>query len=127
MIFNDLLFRNVNPSWLTEKGAVQSVAFRPMPSDGDLLSVDCGNITTPDHSFSHFTDTLGNQSAGVVALHRDECASYDLPVQADPVTKPAINDAHHLIDFSAYSKTQQRKVGKRLAHVANERGWLLQP
>ena len=127
MIFDDLLFRNVNPSWLTNEGVVQSVAFRPMPNDGGFLSVDCGNITTPDHSLSHFTGTLGNQSAGIVALHRDECASHDLPVQADPVTEPAVNDAHHLIDFSSYNKTQQKKVGKRLARVANERGWFLKP
>ncbi len=52
---DELLFRQVNPNWIRE-GRVSSQAFRPMPKDEGLLSVDRGSMTTPEASFRLLTE-----------------------------------------------------------------------
>jgi hypothetical protein len=133
----DFLLRQVHPTHF--KNGLSSGAFRPTPNDGDMLSVDCGNMTTAEASYNlHLTKTKsladGNrvplETAGAWAITRELCASNGLPVSADPLTGIEFqpdNAAHHLVDFSGIAGNPPKKnntVAKRLKQRALEIGCL---
>lgn len=133
----DYLFRQVHPSHF--ENGLSSGAFRPTPSDKDLLSVDCGNMTTAESSYNlHLKKTKqladGSraplETVGVWALTRESCASNGLPVSADPLSDIEFqpdNTAHHLVDFSSIEGNPSKKngtVAKRLRQRALEIGRL---
>jgi hypothetical protein len=124
---DELLFRQVNPNWIRE-GRVSSQAFRPMPKDGGLLSVDRASMTTAEASHRLFTEELRLASAGVWAITVAECAAQDLPVLEDPIAvspQTTANPAHAVVSFaSVSSKGQIEAKGQKLARCANERGRL---
>ena len=136
-MIKDLLFRQVHPDHF--KNGLSSGAFRPTPRDDDKLSVDCGNMTTPQASYElHLKKTkLGNstereflKSAGTWAIPRDSCRDENLPVIPDEVKEDPFqpnNPAHHLVDFSGISGMPAKKndlVAKRLRQKALELGQL---
>lgn len=133
----DLLFRQVHPTHF--KNGLSSGAFRPTPNDGDMLSVDCGNMTTAEASYNlHLTKTkqladgirVPLETAGAWAITRELCASNGLPVSADPligIEHQPDNAAHHLMDFSGLAGNSSKKndiVAKRLKQRALEIGCL---
>jgi hypothetical protein len=134
------LFRQVHPNHL--KNGLSSAAFRPTPSDKDMLSVDCARLTTAETSFQlHLTKTkkladgsrANLETAGTWAITREICTENELAVTPDPVKRsefqPA-NEAHHLVDFSTIAGNPSRKnenVSKRLKQVAVEIGRLWPP
>ena len=133
----DFLFRQVHPCHF--QNGLSSGAFRPTPNDKDMLSVDCGNMTTAEASYNlHLTKTkqlpdgsrVALESAGTWAITRDVCATNSLSVTADPLiateSQPA-NTAHHLVDFSGIAGKPSKKndtVAKRLKQRALEIGRL---
>lgn len=131
MSWKDMLFRQVHPAHF--KNGLSSGAFRPTPSDKDRLSVDCGNMTTPEASYELHkkkskTDTSGNvvhlQTEGTWAITREACRIEGLAVTPDIITNQPgqpDNPAHHLVDFSSVqgnSKNKNGPVSKRLRQVA---------
>ena len=133
----DLLFRQVHPSHF--KNGLSSGAFRPTPSDDDMLSVDCGNLTTAKASYElHCKKTkqlsdgsrVPLETVGTWAITRDACAISGLPITADPLPATAYqpaNAAHQLVDFTNIEGKPSKKndtVAKRLKQRALEIGCL---
>ena len=127
---DELLFRQVHPSWIRE-GRVTSQAFRPMPKDEGLLSVDRGSMTTAEGSFRLFTGAMHLQSAGTWGVTVGECLAQTLTVLEDPLSsppEPVANVAHALVCYtSVSSKSQLEAKGQKLARCANDRGRLFPP
>lgn len=126
-----MLFRQVHPAHF--KNGLSSGAFRPTPSDEDKLSVDCGNMTSPEASYElHKTktkiDASGNtvplETEGTWAITRAACRAEGLTVAPDELKdmpEQPDNLAHHLVDFSAIQSSSKNKngpVSKRLRQVA---------
>lgn len=135
----DILLRQVHPAHFPNN-TLSSGAFRPTPSDKDQLSVDCGNMTTPELSFElHLKKTRENSDGTIVHLEtvgtwgftRDLCHTENLHVLPDPIVGDNAqpdNIAHHLVDFSSISGANPKKkndtVAKRLRQQALEIGQL---
>ncbi len=115
---NTLLYRQVHPSWI-QNGRITSQAFRPTPKDEKRLSVYDGDQITAEAAWQHYTNDLGYTSAGVLAVTVEECDNLELPVVPDPATF----QAHTLIDFSAFSRSQIETKAKILRAKADLRGW----
>ncbi len=127
---DELLFRQVNPNWIRE-GRVSSQAFRPMPKDEGLLSVDRGSMTTPEASYRLFTEGLALSSAGTWGVTVAECTAQGLAVLEDALAsppEPVANAAHAVVSYvSVSSKSQVEAKGQKLARCANDRGRLFPP
>ena len=89
-----LLFRHVHPSWIQD-GEVSSQAFRPTPKDNHRLSVYDGDQIDAESSWVHFTQSLGLESAGALAVTVLECTDEALSVEADPEPFPE----HVVVNF----------------------------
>lgn len=116
-----LLLRQVHPSFV-QAGRVTSQAFRPTPKDKNLLSVYDGDQITAEQSFVHYTNQLGYESVGVMAVTVGECAAEELPVQPDPTPFPE----HIVINFAGFNTNQIEKKSKKLKARAEDRGWQYQ-
>lgn len=115
-----LLLRQVNPSFV-QNGRVTSQVFRPTPKDQQQLSVYDGDLTDAPAAYQHYTESLELASDGVLAVTVDECSQLDLPARNDP--KPDFQ-AHAVIDFSDFGKSQAEKKAKSLRRKAESRDWL---
>ena len=116
------LMRQVHPNFV-QNGEVASIAFKPNESDKGLLSVDDGDLTTPEASHKHFTEVRKRKSAGVMAVTVEECSTTGLP--SAPSAEPD-NEAHAHIDFTGCDKKQERSKSKELLAFAVARKWLFQ-
>ena len=121
MTSKTLLLRQVNPSWI-QQGRVTSQLFRPTPKDNNLLSVYNGDLTTAEQAWQHFTDSLGYQSVGVMAVSVQECIFHELAARPDPHPFPA----HAVIDFDEHPDGEIRRKAKHLKKAAEVRGWQYQ-
>jgi hypothetical protein len=141
----DLLWRQVNPRFLSAEGP-NSQAFVPMPKDMGKLSVDDATLATAAESFVHFTRNLGFKSAGTWAVSVEEVESQKLVIEENPVqdleTPTRTNLAHCLIDFAMVStstgfardgqgakgdqkpstKGERKRIAQMLAAQATARG-----
>lgn len=115
-----LLLRQVHPAFV-EKGYVSSQAFVPFPKDDGLLSVYDGDQISAAKAHKHFTENLQFQSAGVWSVTVAEANRIDLPVRLDPLENFA---EHAVIDFTAHSSKNSRKLAKKLRDGAMSRGCL---
>ncbi|MCS1407242.1 MAG: hypothetical protein M2R45_00399 [Verrucomicrobia subdivision 3 bacterium] len=118
---NTLLLRQIHPNWIQDD-VITSQAFTPTPKDSQELSVYDGDQITPEQSWNHYTDTLKNVSAGVVAVAVSECKGAGTTARPDPEPFPQ----HAVIDFGSLSRSKTKKIGKILAKHARERGWQYQ-
>ena len=112
-----LLLRQINPSWL-RNGRPTSQAFKPTKKDAKQLSFYDGEMVTPEESWRHYTEELGNASEGTMGITVDECEGYAVE------RKPEDFPAHVVIDFSDDSGSEIRTAARLLAKKARERGWL---
>lgn len=119
MNHDTLLHRQVNPRWIRD-GAISSQTFTPTRKDAGLLSVYDGDQIAAEAAWSHFTDSLGFTSAGVVAVSVLECQDLQLPVRPDPTPFPE----HAVIDFTGLSRSGIERKADRLKMAALARGWL---
>jgi hypothetical protein len=126
------LFRHVNPGWV-DKGRVGSIAFRPMPKDRGLLSVDRSSLTTPEAAYRLYTESLGLASTGVWAVTVAEVARagegehVSLLAYGDPITEPVENGAHAVVNFRPLGTNAAKRVASLLARNANDRGSVFEP
>ena len=116
-----LLYRQIHPSFV-QNGRPTTQAFRPTPKDESKLSAYDGDQIQPEASWEHYTQTLGLNSKGVMALSNAECTGQALVVSADGSSFPE----HCLIDFSGLARNGIQKAAKILAQCAVSRGWLYQ-
>ncbi len=116
-----LLLRQIHPNFV-QNGRVTSQAFRPSPKDESQLSVDNGNMVTPEASWKRFSAQPENSSAGVMAISHDECVDCKLSVIEDGIPYPE----HCYLDFSPIGRNESDRIGKKLASAAQLRGWLFE-
>jgi hypothetical protein len=129
MTNDTLLLRQVHPSWIQGKAISNliftSQTFKPTPKDKGLLSLYSEEFFTPEESYEHFTGEIGLESAGVVAISKNECDSIELTVLED-------NDpfeGHRSLDFRPFmgNKSELKKKASTLKSFASARGWLYVP
>ncbi|MDD3034895.1 MAG: hypothetical protein PHT25_09900 [Bacteroidales bacterium] len=118
---NTILLRQIHPAFV-QQGRVTSQAFRPTPKDQNRLSVYDGDQITAYNAFEHYTQQLGNNSIGILAVTIAECNDVQLPVQPDPEPFPE----HAVIEFADLGKRDIEKRAKQLRIKAELRGWLFQ-
>lgn len=117
-----LLYRQVHPAWL-QNGRITSQVFRPTPKDQKRLSIDDGDLISAEDSWKHFSQTLGHNSKGVMAVTLEECTGVGLQVVPDPI--PHL--AHAFVDFTPYNENETIRKAKQLKQSAEFRGWQYHP
>ena len=121
---NTLLLRQVHPSWVVGDKISQQVfssqTFTPTKKDNGLLSVYNGEVYNANSAFEHHTNELNLQSAGVVAVSKEECTNNSLPVIEDN----APFEGHCSIDYRELSGGALKKTASLLKVFAQNRGWL---
>jgi hypothetical protein len=121
MTNDTLLYRQVHPQFMTDD-LPTSQAFKPFPGDVGKLSVYDGDLITAEGSYTHWTGTLGNRSAGVWGVSVAEVAAKGMSAASDPLDN---NSAHALIDFEPHtSGNALRRKAKELLEAAIARGCL---
>lgn len=116
-----LLLRQVHPGFV-QAGRIASQVFRPTPKDEGYLSVDNGDLITPQLAWQHFAANPAVASAGTMAVTWAQCEELALPVQADAVPYPE----HCSIDYTAHPKKAIEHKAKILRVHAQMLGWLWQ-
>jgi hypothetical protein len=117
---NTLLFRQVHPSWVQD-GQITSQVFIPTPKDQKMLSAYDGDLISAEGSWMHFTNELGNESHGVVAVSYEECMNQAVEPKSDPET---FNE-HVLIDYTQHPDNRiKKRISQELKASARQRGWL---
>ena len=114
-----LLYRQIHPLFLCNDQPT-SQAFGPTSKDEGFLSVDHGDMISPEEAYRQYTVCCGYDSAGVMAVTLLECHDIGLSVAADP--KPS-RLAHHVVDFTCCSKSKSKTKAKKLKRLAIDRGW----
>lgn len=125
---DEMLYRQVNPTWLRE-GRITSQVFNPFPKDKGLLSVTREQMTTAEATYSLFTGR-GLLSAGVVAVKVEECSQTTLEAYHDPEDKVGFEDpAHSVIDFRTLINMdkERKRRAQVLADKAKQRGFVYRP
>jgi len=116
VLFGEKIYlRQVHPNFVTN-GKFTSVAFRPFPSDGGMLSTYNGEMISAQNSHSHYTKDLGNESCGVVGIDPDSCTRHGLtPIEdGDPYPE------HVSISFNDLpSQKEIEKTAKILKRETN--------
>jgi hypothetical protein len=119
----ELLFRQVSPSFLKVGGFLSSQIFRPTGKDDGLLSVDRSSIEpSPEASLTRF-NANGGQSIGVLAATVAEFHGQELACHEDPLHH---NAAHAVANFQGLTRGQCEKKSKVLLACAEARGYLFQ-
>jgi hypothetical protein len=114
-----LLLRQIHPSFV-QHGRVTSQAFRPTPKDENQLSVDNGDLVSPEGSWKRFSAQPNCTSAGVMAVSSGECAKCSVQIVEDGDPYPE----HCHLDFAPFTRKEAEKIGKKLSNHAHQRGWL---
>ncbi len=115
-----LLLRQVHPTFYPNE-VLSSQAFVPFPKDKNHLSVYDGDLMTPPDAFVHYTQQLGYKSVGVWAVSVAEVEQTSLAAHPDPLPD---SPAHAVIDFGEATKNECRRLAKKLALLAQQRGRL---
>jgi hypothetical protein len=121
----ELLYRQIRKDQIDE-GQPGSHAFRPLPKDQNMLSLDRGTLTTPREAHALFIEN-GFESVRVYGIAVGEFSSESIPSYSDPLLAPPLTKAnpfHALADYSAHTMARQKIVSKRLKRLAIARGCL---
>jgi hypothetical protein len=127
---DELLHRQVYPTWLVDEGEPSSQAFYPWRTrDEGRLSVDRGGLASAREAFELFTSPrpngFGQPSSGVWSLALSEVREAGLVCRPDPVaatTDGPANPAHALVDFNGIPTHGWKRTGRRLKAKAIARG-----
>src|SRR5271165_5324164 len=98
---DEVLFRNVHPTWIDVNG-VQSRAFNPTPKDKGELSVDIASLITAECAFLLFTGRLGYSSSGIWPVTLSKCKDVKTIAFQDPLYA---HRSHGFIDFRQKNRT----------------------
>lgn len=120
---NTLLLRQVHPNFMDGR-LVTSQAFFPFPKDDGKLSVYDGDQINASDAYAHYSEILGNQSAGVWAVTKEEADAQGVTGAPDPLPD---FPAHAKIDYGNSPEKLCRKIAKRLKVFANARGCQFEP
>jgi hypothetical protein len=123
---DEILFRQIHPSFVEKDGQPSSQPFHPMDKDDNKLSVDRSTITDAAAAFGLYIAN-GHKSAAVYGLSVGEFEEYNLPCVSDPLEATdhqASNPAHAYADFSQHGTNKQKTLAKRLKVKALARGRL---
>jgi hypothetical protein len=121
---DELLHRNVHPSWMDD-GKPSSLAFSPSAKDEGKLSVDREKVDTAKASFLRHTDEKGLQSSAVFSVSAGEFRNQNIDCFEDPISaeEGAVeNLAHCYADYSGLSKKQAKLTARRIRDAATKRG-----
>lgn len=113
-----LLLRQIHPAFL-QGNRPSSQAFKPTPKDQQKISAYDGDRIKPIDAYRHYTNDLGYNSQGVLAVTLSECVNLGLNAYSDPDPFPE----HVLVDFSPYNRSETEKRAKKLRDKALTRGW----
>ena len=116
------LYRQIHPSWI-RNGGVTSMAFLPTSKDRKRLSVYDGDMIAAKSAWMHYSNTLGNKSAGVMAVTETECRPRNLSITPDPEQYAE----HALTDFGILAQRVVKEVACCLAKAARTRGRSCRP
>jgi hypothetical protein len=125
---DELLFRQVHPS-LLDGDIPASSAFMPTESDKGQLSVDRESISTAQAAHELYVES-GLESVGSFGITVGEFNTQNLLCFPDPILAAEnrkANPAHARVDFSAFGRSRQRALAKRLKGFALGRGLLHKP
>jgi hypothetical protein len=103
-------------------GKSNVTGFSANAKDQDALSVDNGDMISPQDAWQRFVDLQNCRSVGVLAVCKKECDEQELPVIEDGIPFPE----HCSIDFVGFTKSATEKKAKILKILAERRGWLHQ-
>jgi hypothetical protein len=117
---DEVLFRQVHPSWL-DNGEPTSQAFAPTPKDEGRLSIAQGSLTSAENAYKHYTTVQRLESAGTWAVTVGEAAAVELESFDDHEDDPP---AHGFIDFGGLSRRAAKRKAMVLAGQARQRGRL---
>jgi hypothetical protein len=117
--FDEVLFRQVNPTWTKSDGTISSQAFKPTKKDNGKLSVDRSSKSTAQAAFEHH-QAVG-VSCCVIGVTVGEVSDLGLASFDDPtIEKPA----HAYIDMSNKTRSELEGLAGRLRDLATQRGVL---
>lgn len=122
---DELLWRNVHPSWVEADGKISSQAFRPTSKDGGLLSTARSSKVTAAEHYDEHTVARGLASSGIWAVSVGEATALSLPSLYDEHSAAIPQRApkgHTSIDFTGLSGGAARKAGGTLRDHAEARG-----
>jgi hypothetical protein len=117
---DEILFRQVPPSWL-DMGEPTSQAFFPTKKEAGQLSVARGSKTTFEDAYLHHTKVLGLRSAGTWGVTVGDVGAVSLRAYDQPRDN---SPAHAYVDFRSLSNSQAKAKGSLLAARARARGRL---
>jgi hypothetical protein len=137
---DELLFRNISPSWWRDGDLVSSQTFQAGKSHDWCLSTDRAAVAvSAQASFTLFTtarpDGFGRTSLGVCAVSVGEVKSCGCSVRADPLTalpaddvQPGLpaNPAHTVVPHEEVRRKMEAAANALAVH-ANKRGLLFKP
>jgi hypothetical protein len=86
----ELLYRQIRKDQIDE-GQPGSHAFRPLPKDQNMLSLDRGALTTPREAHAVFIEN-GFESVRVYGIAVGEFSSESIPSYSDPLSAPATQE-----------------------------------
>lgn len=115
------LFRQIVPVWVVD-GRPSSQAFRPFKTD--CLSTYDGDMISAEKAYNHYTEIMGNASAGVASVLVEEFKNEGLSIIEDRTPYKE----HVSVDYSEIAELSKRKIiSKRLANISFSRGWAFKP
>ena len=117
---DELLFRQVHPSWKKPDGSTTSQAFKPTRKDSGRLSVDRSSKISAQQSFENHQSV--GVSSHVIGVTVGEVSTLGLSSHDDPL--PPEKPAHAFIDMVDATRSQIEGFAGRLRDLATERGVL---
>jgi hypothetical protein len=120
---DEMLYRQVSPSFLKVGNVLSSQVFRPTSKDGGLLSVDRSSLVDSSESSLIRFNGNGGRSMGVLGATIEEFGAQGLNCHEE--TLP-FNPAHAVANFQGLTRGQCESKSKVLLAYAETRGYLYQ-
>lgn len=126
----ELLWRQVNPTWVSDAGVPTSQAFKPGTADEGKPSVARSSKQSAEEAHRWHTEVAKRPSAGTWAVAVGECTTADLRVVDDSAADGAPasrSPAHAYWDFRPLTKGELKKASAALLMAALRRGQVFRP
>lgn len=127
---DELLWRQVNPDWVSGDGIPTSQAFKPATADENKPSFARASVHTAEQAYVWHTQSAGLRSIGTWGVTVSECTSAQLRVVDDsraadaPATR---SPAHAYADFRPMSKSERKAAAASLLTAALRRQQIYRP